>query len=120
MKVTPFPTRTITINRSPRTTGMQETMLKCHQVRPTVSTAQKRPNPCPTRALSLSSPPKIGKSTTSHLCPFIYFVEEDDGQFEAEEEEVDMARRVASESPINKTVPIPEGSAFWVFAQDNP
>merc|ERR550532_1788606 len=49
-----------------------------------------------------------------------YGEEEDDGQFEAEEEEVDMARRVASESPINKTVPIPEGSAFWVFAQDNP
>ena len=47
------------------------------------------------------------------------FVEEDDGQFEPEEEEVDKARRVASESPINKVVPIPEGSAFWVFAQDN-
>ena len=62
MKVTPFPTRTITINRSPRTTGKPPLpQLKCHKVRPSVA-AQKRPNPCPTRALSLSSPPKIGNA----------------------------------------------------------
>ncbi len=46
--------------------------------------------------------------------------DEDEGQFEPEEDAVDKTRRMASESPINKIVPIPEGTSFWVFAQDSP
>ena len=47
------------------------------------------------------------------------WVDEDDGQFEPEEDDVDKSRRMASESPLNKIVPIPEGTSFFVFAQHN-
>jgi len=46
-------------------------------------------------------------------------LDEEDGQFEPEEDDVDKARRMASESPLNKIVPIPEGTSFFVFAQDS-
>ena len=42
--------------------------------------------------------------------------DEDDGQFEPEEDDTDKARRMASESPLNKIVPIPDGTSFFVFA----
>jgi hypothetical protein len=49
-----------------------------------------------------------------------YAEDEDDGQFEPELDDVDKTRRLASESPgLNKTMPIPAGSAFWLFSQDN-
>ena len=47
-------------------------------------------------------------------------LEEDDGQFEPMEDDTDKARRMASESPLNKVIPIPEGTAFFIFTQDNP
>ena len=56
---------------------------------------------------------------TDFHAPFLYSLDEDDGQFEPEEEEVDKQRKLGSESPINKVMPIPEGSAFWVFSKDN-
>ena len=48
-----------------------------------------------------------------------FFAEEDDGQFEPEEDQVDKTRRMASESPLNKVIPIPEGSSFFIFSKDN-
>ena len=47
------------------------------------------------------------------------WVDEDDGQFEPEEDDTDKARRMASESPLNKIVPIPDGSAFFIFSSHN-
>ena len=68
----------------------------------------------------------------SRLIPFIFFLslsvpdefvvadaDEDDGQFEPEEDDTDKARRMASESPLNKIVPIPDGTSFFVFASDS-
>ena len=45
--------------------------------------------------------------------------DDDGGQFEPEEDEADKMRRMVSESPINKIMPIPEGSSFFLFAQHN-
>jgi voltage-dependent calcium channel L type alpha-1D len=49
-----------------------------------------------------------------------YAEDDDDGQFESPEDEVAQKRRMASESPVNKTMPIPAGTSFFVFTQDNP
>lgn len=52
--------------------------------------------------------------------PFLsYLADEDDGQFEPEEDDIDKQRRMASESPLNKVVPIPDGISLWLFKNDS-
>ena len=50
---------------------------------------------------------------------FLYSDDYDGGQFEFEEDETDRLRRMISESPVNKILPIPESSAFFLFNHDN-
>lgn len=61
------------------------------------------------------------KNRYKHWFNWLFFgiLDEDDGQFEEEEDGVDKSRRMASESPVNKVVPIPEGTSFWIFTYDN-
>ena len=47
------------------------------------------------------------------------FSDDEEGQFEPDETKADKERRMMSESPINKVMPIPEYSALFVFGYDN-
>ena len=80
----------------------------------------RKPNLCQRKAPFLYFPLRIGNELiTVNVNINHYFAEEDDGQFEPIEDEVDQKRRFASESPVNKVMPIPEGTSFFCFAQDN-
>jgi len=48
-----------------------------------------------------------------------YAEDDEEGQFEPDETKADKERRMMSESPINKVMPIPEYSALFVFGYDN-
>jgi len=48
-----------------------------------------------------------------------YAEDDEDGQFEPMEDKGDKERRMMSESPVNKVMPIPEYSSFFVFSYDS-
>ena len=83
-------------------------------------TAPSTASPCPPSLHSSFSRPKTGDDAISHnLRECLKFSDDEEGQFEPDETKADKERRMMSESPINKVMPIPEYSALFVFSYDN-
>ena len=47
------------------------------------------------------------------------FADDEEGQFEPSEDKHDKERRMMSESPVNKIMPIPEYSSFFIFHHES-
>lgn len=57
----------------------------------------------------------IAKDSDTHVT--FMFLADDEGNFEDSEESI---KRVESVDSINKIMPIPDGSSFFLFASKNP
>ena len=50
---------------------------------------------------------------------FHHFTDDEEGQFEPTLDDSDKERRMMSESPLNKTQPLPEARALFIFSSEN-
>ena len=104
--------KTITISKS--LDGQGNEMMINPKLPPQI--AIQTSNRCQKKAHCLFFHQKIGKIyTTQKIYIFIFKIsEEEEGQFEQSE-----APRMMSESPVNKTQPLPEARSLFLFSQDN-